>query len=157
MDYFDPEGVSTLSKSLDPAVETHSSGQTTSGDWQTTLKEGAEIPFNFEQTLRDYIKKSISFVLYIASPPHLFPRKSEAGIKSRELGVAFENLWVIGLGASASYQSTLGSLLNPLNILSAIKNVRHPPLRDIISGFEGVVRPGEMLCMEYLTLDIYVD
>ena len=68
VDYFDPEGVSTLSKSLDPAVETHSSGQTTSGDWQTTLKEGAEIPFDFEQTLRDYIKKSISFVLYIASP-----------------------------------------------------------------------------------------
>ena len=65
VDYFDPEGVS---KSLDPATETHSSGQTTSEDWQTTLKEGAEIPFDFEQTLRDYIKKSIPFVLYIASP-----------------------------------------------------------------------------------------
>jgi hypothetical protein len=56
------------------------------------------------------------------APPHLLSRKGEAGIKWRELGVAFENLRVIGLRASASYQSTLGSLLNPLNHLSAIRH-----------------------------------
>jgi ATP-binding cassette, subfamily G (WHITE), member 2, SNQ2 len=59
----------------------------------------------------------------------------------------FRNLQVIGLGATASYQPTLGSLLNPLNILESIQHVRHPPTRDIISGFEGAVRPGQMLCM----------
>lgn len=57
----------------------------------------------------------------------------------------FEDLRVVGLGASASYQPTLGSTLNPFNKLAAINSVRHPPVRDILSGFEGVVRPGEML------------
>lgn len=72
-------------------------------------------------------------------------RRDEADIKSRQLGVVFENLRVVGLGASASLQPTLGSLLNPLNLVAKIRSLRHPPLKDIISGFEGVVRPGEML------------
>jgi ATP-binding cassette, subfamily G (WHITE), member 2, SNQ2 len=74
-----------------------------------------------------------------------FPRREEANIKSRELGVYFENLRVVGLGASASIAPTLGSLLNPLNLLNTIRAIRHPPVRDILNGFEGVVRPGEML------------
>jgi hypothetical protein len=69
-----------------------------------------------------------------------------ARIKGRQLGVGFRDLRVVGLGASASHQPTLGSMLNPLNALDAIQDFRHPPLRDILQGFEGVVRPGEMLC-----------
>ena len=70
----------------------------------------------------------------------------ESDIKRRELGVVFDNLRVVGLGASASYQPTLGSTLNPLQILDVIKRIRHPPVKDILSGFEGCVKPGEMLC-----------
>ena len=51
----------------------------------------------------------------------------------------------MGLDVSASLQPTLGSLLNPLNIFTKIRSMRHPPLKDIISGFGGVVRPSEML------------
>lgn len=58
----------------------------------------------------------------------------------------FKDLRVIGLGATASYLPTLGSLLNPFNKREAIHALRHPPTRDILYGFEGVVRPGEMLC-----------
>jgi ATP-binding cassette subfamily G (WHITE) protein 2 (SNQ2) len=58
----------------------------------------------------------------------------------------FKDLRVVGVGGSASYQSTLGSLFNPKVIMENIKNARHPQVRDILSGFEGVVRPGEMLC-----------
>ena len=58
----------------------------------------------------------------------------------------FKDLRVVGLGASASYQPTIASILNPLNILKAINAMRYPPTKDILSGFEGVVRPGEMLC-----------
>lgn len=59
--------------------------------------------------------------------------------------MVFNDLLVRGVGTSSSYQPTLGSILNPLTMLEEIKNARHPPLRDIISGFEGVVKPGEML------------
>lgn len=62
------------------------------------------------------------------------------------------------MGGLFNWQPTIASYLNPLNLLSAIQNRRHPPLRDILSGFEGVVRPGEMLreflacfCTVYLT------
>lgn len=57
----------------------------------------------------------------------------------------FEDLHVVGKGASASFQPTFGTL--PLGILDKIHNRRHLPLRDILMGFEGVVRPGEMLRM----------
>ncbi|KDR66423.1 hypothetical protein GALMADRAFT_80815 [Galerina marginata CBS 339.88] len=85
-------------------------------------------PMDFEKALRYYLKQ-----------------RDEEGIKSRQLGIAFEDLRVVGLGTSASFQPTLGSILNPLNIFSKFHTLRHPPLRDILSEFEGVVRPGEML------------
>lgn len=58
----------------------------------------------------------------------------------------FENLKVIGAGSSTTYQPTLGSILNPLNLIELIQSIRHPATREILSGFDGVVRPGEMLC-----------
>ncbi len=72
-------------------------------------------------------------------------RRDDAQVKARELGVVFRNLRVVGMGASSSHQPTLGTVLDPRSILNVIQRIRHPPVRDIISGFEGVVRPGEML------------
>jgi ATP-binding cassette, subfamily G (WHITE), member 2, SNQ2 len=57
----------------------------------------------------------------------------------------FKDLHVVGLGAAASYQNTFGSVFDPRAILEKIRASRHPSLRDILTGFEGVVRPGEML------------
>ncbi|KAF9225036.1 hypothetical protein BS17DRAFT_731853 [Gyrodon lividus] len=84
--------------------------------------------FDFEKVLCDVLK-----------------RRDESDIKSRELGVLFDHLRVVGKGASASFQPTLGSLLNPTNIVRGIQSLRHPHLRNIIDDFQGVVRPGEML------------
>jgi len=65
VDYFDPEGVSTLSKSLDPArnEDTHlsHSGATASEDSEATLPGEVEQPFDFEQTLRYHLKKLVLF------------------------------------------------------------------------------------------------
>ncbi|KAF9526334.1 pleiotropic drug resistance ABC transporter [Crepidotus variabilis] len=72
-------------------------------------------------------------------------RRQAAGVPTRELGLLFQDLHVLGLGATASHQDTVGSLINPANILSSIQSSRHPPIRDILNGFEGVVKPGEML------------
>lgn len=57
----------------------------------------------------------------------------------------FRDLRVIGLGAAASHIPTFGAAFNPSAILEKIQGLRHPQLRTILSGFEGVVRPGEML------------
>lgn len=77
----------------------------------------------------------------------LLHRREEADIKTRQLGVLFEDLQVVGLGASASFQQTLGSIFNPMNLVHKIQSIRRPPLRNILTDFEGVVRPGEMLCV----------
>lgn len=52
---------------------------------------------------------------------------------------------MVGLGSEASFQETVGSLLNPMEIPGRINNMLHPSLKEIISGFEGVVRPGDMV------------
>lgn len=76
---------------------------------------------------------------------HLLFRSNQAHIKDRRLGVSFEGLRVVGLGSASSYQETLGTLLNPSYLGERVRNARNPFLRNIISGFEGVVRPGDML------------
>lgn len=48
--------------------------------------------------------------------------------------------------SGSSYQPTLGSMLNPLEWIRGLSKARHPETREILSGFEGVVSPGEMLC-----------
>ncbi|RDB27092.1 Brefeldin A resistance protein [Hypsizygus marmoreus] len=127
VDFFDPEGVHHLNRTLSqmsaPVKELQRTTTPTSDLTLTT-----DGPFDFEKTLRTIVKK-----------------QEEADIMTRELGVLFEDLRVVGLGSSASYQPTLGSVLNPLSIIDKIQKMRHPPLRDILSGFEGVVRPEEML------------
>lgn len=135
VDFFDPEGMNELRQTLTkdqkslkqeeerpPTPVSPSSGQ--SEDTIAADKEG----FDLEKMIRKIIR-----------------RRDDDEVKPRKLGVVFNDLLVRGVGTSSSYQPTLGSILNPLTMLEEIKNARHPPLRDIISGFEGVVKPGEML------------
>ena len=83
---------------------------------------------------------------------HPFPcRQQKHNVRPRELGVVFQDLRVQGLGASGNYQPTVGSALNPLSLIETIQSMLHPPVRDIISGFEGVVNPGEMLRMSSIS------
>ncbi|KAJ6512909.1 pleiotropic drug resistance ABC transporter [Mycena sanguinolenta] len=124
IDFFDPAARS-LQRTVTGISERYSNKQ--KGDSDATL--GApDGPFDLEKTFR-FVQKKLE----------------EANVDRRELGVVFEDLRVVGLGASASYQPTLGSTLNPLSILEQIRTLRHPPLRNILEGFSGVVRPGEML------------
>ena len=57
----------------------------------------------------------------------------------------FRDLRVVGLGAGTAVQHNLASLLYPQSIIKYLNTLRHPPLRNIISDFEGVVFPGDML------------
>lgn len=69
----------------------------------------------------------------------------DSGITPRTLGVYFKDLRVIGTGASSLFQDTVGSRLNPKVAYNDIRRALRPETRDLLSGFNGVVRPGEML------------
>ncbi|KZT65216.1 hypothetical protein DAEQUDRAFT_716908 [Daedalea quercina L-15889] len=137
IDYFDPHGVAELQRTMSriekqgalsgDIIPTAASQHSSEVDSEDTLGVG-DGPFDFQKTLQLMVR-----------------RMDESDIKRRELGVVFDNLRVVGLGASASFQPTLWSTLNPLETLGAIKRLRHPPVKDILSGFEGCVKPGEML------------
>lgn len=72
-------------------------------------------------------------------------RQHDSEIKKRELGVYFKGLRVIGVGATASYQATVGSMFNPKAIWREFKSSLRPSTRTILHDFSGVVKPGEML------------
>lgn len=76
------------------------------------------------------------------SPPL---RLEDSGITPRTLGVYFKDLQVVGTSASSSFQATVGSRLNPKVAYDDIRRFLRPKTRDILYGFNGVVRPGEML------------
>ncbi|KAH9022164.1 pleiotropic drug resistance ABC transporter [Lactarius pseudohatsudake] len=125
---FDQEGVNQLRRTLTLHSESARGPGTVLSESSETLSVPATGPFDFGKTLRTIMKK-----------------RDRAGIQSRELGVMFRDLRVVGLGAAISYQRTIGSVFNLKVILEKIQALRRPPLRNILSGFEGVVRPGEML------------
>ncbi|KDQ56593.1 hypothetical protein JAAARDRAFT_58879 [Jaapia argillacea MUCL 33604] len=128
-DYFDPTGVDELTRTLSRLSQPISPGQEKAAEagFTDTKDGGIEEKLDFEKILGSVF------------------RGREDGSNFRSLGVLFENLRVTGLGAQASYQPTFGSTLNPIRFFEAIQGIRHPAVRDILSGFEGVVRPGEML------------
>ena len=102
--------------------------------------------FDFEKTIRLELKKPVLFAPSLRST--IFDclcRRDEANIIPRSLGIVFSNLSVVGVTAANSYLPTLGSILNPLGLLEKIQKIRHPSLRTILSGFHGVIKPGEMI------------
>ena len=137
-DYFDPEGAEELRRTLTNhsvvltrtrSVAGNNANNNSGGSsLRTAVPESDFENFDLEKHLQG-----------------LLQRLDEADVKRRALGVAFRDLHVTGLGADASYQTTFGSLFNPTHLSGAIRNIRHPPVKDILSGFEGVVQPGEML------------
>ncbi|KAJ8508468.1 hypothetical protein ONZ45_g9277 [Pleurotus djamor] len=129
VDFFDRPGFNQLQRTLTEASRRNpvNNEKRISSDSETTLTFG-DGPFDLEKTAKALVLK-----------------REEAQIKTRDLGVMFKDLRVIGLGSAASHIPTLGSVLNPLGLVEHIQTLRHPPLKDILTGFEGVVRPGEML------------
>lgn len=76
-------------------------------------------------------------------------RKEE---KTRHSGVIFRDLTVNGIGLGASLQSTVGDIFLgvPHFLVNLITKgpkaaVAKPPVRELISHFDGCVRPGEFL------------
>jgi ATP-binding cassette subfamily G (WHITE) protein 2 (SNQ2) len=142
--YFDREGVDQLRRTLTHVSESHQDPVLNALSSET-LSVPTTGPFDLEKTLRVIMKKCVVILRHRRPSLSLVRRRDRAGIQSRELGVLFKDLHVVGLGAAASHQGTFGSFFNPRIILENFRTIRHPPLRDILTGFEGVIRPGEML------------
>ena len=101
--------------------------------------------FSLANTMRNTLKQSVLRLAvhsYSGSPSF---RLEASGITPRTLGVYFKDLRVIGKGASSYFQNTVGSRLNPKVAYDDIHRALRPETRHILSGFSGVVRPGEML------------
>ncbi|KDQ56615.1 hypothetical protein JAAARDRAFT_131673 [Jaapia argillacea MUCL 33604] len=156
IDHFDPEGVDQLRRTLTHMSATPGDGEvggdelgeralrrTSSIFSEATL--GSEGPLDFEKILKTIFQRSVPppSLHFLTRPLHSPRRRDDDAIKSRSLGIIFENLTVTGLGSRASYQPTLGSSLNPLHTISSIRSPK--PIRSILSNFEGVIKPGEMV------------
>ncbi|KAG1780748.1 hypothetical protein EV702DRAFT_1194229 [Suillus placidus] len=85
-----------------------------------------EQPFDFKQALSDPIKWQV-FRGDLHEPTKRF------------------DLHVVGAGSRISIQPTVSSPFHPPTFLRKIREIRHPPTRDILSGFEGVGIPGQMI------------
>lgn len=106
---------------------------------------GDQNGFSLEKTMRNTLKRLvIEFTAYLCSDSQPLSLE-ESGITPRTLGVYFKDLRVIGTGVSSSFQSTVGSRLNPKVAYNDIRRALRPETRDILTGFNGVIRPGEML------------
>ncbi|KAL5521040.1 hypothetical protein ACEPAG_8962 [Sanghuangporus baumii] len=90
------------------------------------------VPFNLEAALRETIK-----------------RHGSSDISSLAFGLGFRDLSIFGADRSLSsgtvYQRTLWSTLSPIEWTRMLLRLRNRASRRLISGFEGVVSPGEML------------
>jgi len=78
---------------------------------------------------------------------------------ARTLGVMFKDLKVVGIGSATNYMETFGSKFDPTVLLEKLRGPRSPPLKTILLGFEGVVRPGEMLrkaCLYLINISLTI-
>lgn len=77
-------------------------------------------------------------------------RRAQANIQPRQLGVSWNNLTVEGLGEASGWQPTIGDTFNPVEWVRGFQEGRRKGkdvgIRKILDSFEGVVKPGEMLC-----------
>ncbi|KAF9001112.1 pleiotropic drug resistance ABC transporter [Cyathus striatus] len=121
-EYFDPSGVQEFSNALRQVLD------------DMSIREVASPSISRTET-----RNSDVIMRELLSPQEML----EIGLQ--DLGLTFEDLRVVGSGTSVAVQPTVASSLNPFNWLRSLLSLRHPPVHDIISGFEGCVRPGEML------------
>jgi ATP-binding cassette subfamily G (WHITE) protein 2 (SNQ2) len=84
-----------------------------------------------------------------------FEKRTEAGESAKKVGIVYKNLTVKGTGASMAFVKTtpyavLGTFGPDLyhllcRFVPALRFGRHPPTRDLIHNFSGIVRDGEMM------------
>ncbi|KAI0035475.1 ABC-2 type transporter-domain-containing protein [Vararia minispora EC-137] len=144
LDHFDPSGMAELRRTLTgpQSIISNASIHAARPEASGAHERQASVHVSEETLFGPPVDGNFDLEKTLKSA---FRKLDEQGIPQRELGVAFKDLRVQGIGSTSSHQETLGSLLNPLYFPERVRNAVNPPVRDILAGFEGVVRPGEML------------
>ncbi|KIJ10444.1 hypothetical protein PAXINDRAFT_102018 [Paxillus involutus ATCC 200175] len=135
-----------VGSTIDIEAQTHAPVKA-SGSWSLSFAFNA---FAFRDLAKGHFRAvSVGFIvpplLLVVHVFSIFSSFGKDGIQARRFNVAFKDLRVVAIGDRASFQPTVSSILSPVAIMKSIRTMRHPPVRDILSGFEGVVTPGEML------------
>ncbi|KIY47177.1 hypothetical protein FISHEDRAFT_66171 [Fistulina hepatica ATCC 64428] len=138
VEFFDPVGVTELRRTLSLPHAARLSVKAS----EATLNPGKGDEKNFSTVSEKKVLEEFDFE---GTVHQVLQRREEANVPSRELGIVFEDLNVTGRGSDADYMPTFGSRINPLDALRGLWGMRNPHTRPILTGFEGVVRPGEML------------
>jgi len=159
--FFDPDGVGELQRTLTKQAEqekferahTHTEPVHDPEQGRLSIQSSDETlndqPFDFQKTLDRFVRMFVFLILFLVfyQCTSLSSRREEHNIKPRSLGIVFRDLRVSGLTAASPYFPTLGSMFNPMSMLENVQSLRHPNIKDILSGFEGVAKPGEMIRM----------
>ncbi|KAF8321131.1 putative ABC multidrug transporter [Clavulina sp. PMI_390] len=94
------------------------------------------------QTFYSDITKAASGLSLDSSPREKHTQSRQVGYSDRRLDVAWKDLWVRGVGATAVYGQTMGSIFNPVAQLRDKRRVA--ALEARLRGFNGVLKSGEM-------------
>ena len=128
-----------------PNLHTHSSNFKTEDDLFQALSRRKSAASVESKEEHDEIEKLMSRLFGKA-------RQQSEEEKTRHSGVVFRNLTVKGVGLGASLQPTISDIF--LDVPRFVKNLftkgakaatAKPPVRELLSDFDGCVRPGEML------------
>lgn len=73
-------------------------------------------------------------------------KMNDQGMNLNKTGICFRNLTVKGVDASTAIGPSVNELVRSIITLPAtLKNMKNPPLRNILHDFNGLVEAGEML------------
>lgn len=76
----------------------------------------------------------------------MFRKQQAAGSQTLSMGLAWRDLTVTGVSAGYILQRTFGSFLSlPYHLPAIYRNIKDPPVKEILKDFTGCVKPGEML------------
>ncbi|GAB1527106.1 ATP-binding cassette transporter snq2 [Rhizoctonia solani] len=142
-DHFDVEGCAALSPTLSRSSQRRRPELINENARENSSGSGTQRPESVGTLVQgEPDNGKFDFAHHVRA---LLNQADDEDIKHRQLSVGFTDLTVQGLGAAAKYQPTIWSIWSPKAIKQGIQQARHPPVKDILSNFNGVVRSGEML------------
>ena len=133
----DPDGVDRVSRSFQEEARKHAH--------ESTKKDDLEAPPPKPPSSADPFDENARFDL------GAFLKYQNEVLRERNhelpsMGLAFQDLNVMGYGSGAKLNTSVGSMmLTPLHFVPLLREMIKPHVKHILNGVTGCVKPGEML------------